>query len=82
MKTILLVLLTVFITLDYNAQNTISSKLEQTTKSISIAQIKGKEIIAGSFVSNYFRNKIILLVLGGIAVAIGGAIVNSNKKQD
>jgi hypothetical protein len=81
MKTILLVLATVFITTQYKAQNNEVPSAEQIEWR-RMAHEEGQTMMTGSFVSSYLKHKIILLVVGVVVVAIGGAIVNSNKNEN
>jgi hypothetical protein len=82
MKTILLVLATVFITTQYKAQNNEAPSAEQMAEWRRIAHEEGQKTVVSSTIKNFFRNKMILLVVGGLVVAIGGAIVNSTKKEN
>jgi hypothetical protein len=82
MKTILLVLATAFITTQYNAQNNEAPSAEQMAEWRKMAHEEGQKTLKVSFVSSYLKHKIILLVVGAVVVAIGGAIVNSNKNEN
>ena len=82
MKTFLLVLATVFITTQYKAQNNEALSAEQMAEWRRMAHEEGQTMMTGSFVSSYLKHKIILLVVGVVVVAIGGAIVNSTKNEN
>jgi hypothetical protein len=82
MKTFLLVLATVFITTQYKAQNNEAPSAEQITEWRRIAHEEGQKTVVGSTIKNFFRNKLIFLVIGGAVVLIGGAFAVSNKDQN
>jgi hypothetical protein len=82
MKTILLVLATVFITTQYKAQNNEAPSAEQMAEWRRIAHEEGQKTVVGSTIKNFFRNKLIFLVIGGAVVLIGGAFAVSNKDQN
>ena len=45
-----------------------------------IAKAEGEKTMISSTIKNFFRNKMIFLLIGGAVVVIGGAISkNSNK---
>ena len=82
MKTFLLVLATVFITTQYKAQNNEALSAEQMAEWRRIAHEEGQKTVVGSTIKNFFRNKLIFLVIGGSVVLIGGAFAVSNKDQN
>ena len=82
MKTFLLVLATVFITTQYKAQNNEAPSAEQMAEWRRIAHEEGQKKVVGSTIKNFFRNKLIFLVIGGAVVLIGGAFAVSNKDQN
>ena len=82
MKTFLLVLATVFITTQYKAQNNEAPSAEQMAEWRRIAHEEGQKTVVGSTIKNFFRNKLIFLVIGGAVVLIGGAFAVSNKDQN
>ena len=81
MKTILLVLATVLLSLQYNAQNNEAPSAEQITEWRRIAHEQGQKSVASNTVKNFFRNKLIFLVIGGAVALIGGVVVMSNNEQ-
>ena len=60
MKTILLVLATLFITTQYKAQNNEALSAEQMAEWRRIAHEEGQKTVVGSTIKNFFRNKLIL----------------------
>ena len=82
MKTFLLVLATVFLTTQYKAQNNEAPSAEQMAEWRRIAHEEGQKKVVGSTIKNFFRNKLIFLVIGGAVVLIGGAFAVSNKDQN
>lgn len=64
------------------AQNYGSPSYEQQEKWRRIAHQEGQKTMVQSTVKNFFRNKIIFLVIGGVIAAIGGLAISSNKKEE
>ena len=81
MKTILLVLATVFLSLQYKAQNNEVPSAEQITQWRRIANEEGQKSVTSYTVKNFFRNKLIFLVIGGAVALIGGVVAMSNKEE-
>lgn len=81
MKTILLVLATVFLSLQYKAQNNEVPSAEQITQWRRIANEEGQKSVTSNTVKNFFRNKLIFLVIGGAVALIGGVVAMSNKEE-
>jgi hypothetical protein len=81
MKTILLVLATVFLSLQYKAQNNEVPSAEQITQWRRIANEEGQKSVTSYTVKNFFRNTLIFLVIGGAVALIGGVVAMSNKEE-
>ena len=81
MKTILLILPTVLLSLQYKAQNNEVPSAEQITQWRRIANEEGQKSVTSYTVKNFFRNKLIFLVIGGAVALIGGVVAMSNKEE-
>jgi len=65
-----------------HAQNYPGPSSEQQAEWRRIAREEGQKTVASSTVKNFFRNKLIFLVIGGVIVAIVGLSGGSKKKVD
>ncbi len=65
-----------------HAQNYPEPSSEQQAEWRRIAREEGQKTVASSTVINFFRNKLIFLVIGGAIIAIGGMAVSSRKNED
>ncbi len=59
-----------------------SPSYEQQEEWRRIAHEEGQKTMVQSTVKNFFRNKIIFLVIGGVIAVIGGVAISSNKKGE
>ena len=63
-----------------SAQNLNGPTEAQMNEWHRIAKAEGEKTMISSTITNFFRNKIIFLIIGGAVVIVGGAISkNSNK---
>ncbi len=79
MKKLILVFVVVFITIQYNAQNYNEPSAEQQAEWRKIAHEEGQKSMGNSVVMNFFRNKFIFLVIGGVIVLIGTSAASSKN---
>jgi len=81
MKTMIVLLTSLFLSLQLSAQNVEPPSAEQQAEWRRIAHEEGQKSVASNTVKNFFRNKLIFLVIGGAIAVVGGAIAFSNKDK-
>jgi hypothetical protein len=81
MKTFILIFMIVLFQGFAHAQNYDGPTAEQQAEWRRIAQEEGQKTLATSTVKNFFRNKLIFLVIGGVIIAIVGLTMSSEKKE-
>lgn len=81
MKTIYVLFTSLMHSLQLNAQNTEPPSAEQQAEWRRIAHEEGQRSVASNTVKNFFRNKLIFLVIGGAIALVGGAVAMSNKNE-
>jgi len=81
MKTIYVLFTSLLLSLQLNAQNTESPTAEQQAEWRRIAHEEGQKSVATNTVKNFFRNKLIFLVIGGAIALVGGAVAMSDKDE-
>jgi hypothetical protein len=81
MKTIYVLCTSLMLSLQLNAQNTEPPTAEQQAEWRRIAHEEGQKSVASNTVKNFFRNKLIFLVIGGAIALVGGAVTMSNKEE-
>ena len=64
-----------------NAQNLNAPTEAQMNEWHRIAKAEGEKAMISSTITNFFRNKIIFLIIGGAIVIVGGAI-SKNSNED
>jgi hypothetical protein len=82
MKTLLTLLLIVLFQGICLSQDIPAPTYEQEREWRQQAEEAGRETMFTSTVKNFYRNKLIFLVIGGIAVAICGFSALSDKKEE
>jgi len=82
MKTIYVLFTSLMFCLQINAQNAEPPSAEQTAEWRRIAHEEGQKSVATNTVKNFFRNKLIFLIIGGAIALVGGAIAMSNKEKN
>jgi hypothetical protein len=82
MKTVAMVVMIFLFQGISQAQNYEGPSYEQQSEWRRIAHEEGQKTMVKSTVKNYFRNKLIFLVIGGVIVAIGGMAAASNKNEE
>jgi hypothetical protein len=82
MRTLILVSIIVLFQGFAHAQNNDGPSAKQQAEWRRIAQEEGQKTVATSTVKNFFRNKLIFLVIGGVIIAIVGLALSSEKKED
>ncbi len=81
MKTIYVLFASLMLSIQLNAQNTEPPSAEQQPEWRKIAHEEGQKSVASNTVKNFFRNKIIFLVIGGAIALVGGVVATSNKDE-
>lgn len=81
MKTMIVLLTSLILSLQLSAQNVEPPSAEQQAEWRRIAHEEGQKSVASNTVKNFFRNKLIFLVIGGAIAVVGGAIAFSNKDK-
>ncbi|MFM7682781.1 MAG: hypothetical protein ACKO7P_08550 [Bacteroidota bacterium] len=81
MKTMIVLLTSLILSLQLSAQNVEPPTAEQQDEWRRIAHEEGQKSVASNTVKNFFRNKLIFLVIGGAIAVVGGAIAFSNKDK-
>ncbi len=81
MKTMIVLLTSLILSLQLSAQNVEPPSAEQQAEWLRIAHEEGQKSVASNTVKNFFRNKLIFLVIGGAIAVVGGAIAFSNKDK-
>ena len=81
MKTIYVLFTSLMLSLQLNAQNTEPPTAEQQAEWQRIAHEEGQKSVGSNTVKNFFRNKLIFLVIGGAIALVGGAVAMSNKDE-
>jgi len=82
MKTLLTMLLIVLFQGICFSQDIPGHTYEQEREWRQQAEEAGRKTMFTSTVKNFYRNKLIFLVIGGIVVAIGGFSALSDKKEE
>jgi hypothetical protein len=65
-----------------NAQNVEPPSAELQAEWHRIAKEEGQKSVASNTVKNFFRNKLIFLVIGGAIALVGGAVAMSNTEKN
>lgn len=81
MKTIYVLFTSLVLSIQLNAQNVEPPTAEQQAEWRRIAQEEGQKSVASNTVKNFFRNKLIFLVIGGAVALVGGAVAVSTKDK-
>jgi hypothetical protein len=81
MKTIYIFITALILSIPVNAQNVEAPSAEQQAEWSRIAHEEGQKSVASNTVKNFFRNKLIFLVIGGAIALVGGAVAMSNKDE-
>jgi hypothetical protein len=82
MKTIYVLFSSLMLSVQLNAQNVEPPSEEQMAEWRRIAHEEGQKSVASNTVKNFFRNKLIFLVIGGAVALVGGAVAMSNKEKN
>jgi hypothetical protein len=82
MKTIYVLFSSLMLSVQLNAQNVEPPSEEQMAEWRRIAYEEGQKSVASNTVKNFFRNKLIFLVIGGAVALVGGAVAMSNKEKN
>ena len=81
MKTIYVFFTSLILSIQLNAQNIEPPSAEQQAEWRRIAHEEGQKSVASNTVKNFFRNKLIFIVIGGAIALVGGAVAMSNKDK-
>ena len=82
MKTIYLLFTSLILSIQLNAQNIEPPSAEKQAEWRRIAKEEGQKSVGTNTVKNFFRNKLIFLVIGGAIALVGGAVAMSNKEKN
>jgi hypothetical protein len=82
MKTIYVLFSSLMLFVQLNAQNVEPPTEGQMAEWRRIAHEEGQKSVASNTVKNFFRNKLIFLVIGGAVALVGGAVAMSNKEKN
>ena len=81
MKTIYVLFTSLILSIQVSAQNVEPPTAEQQAEWRRIAHEEGQKSVASNTVKNFFRNKLIFIVIGGAIALVGGAVAMSNKDK-
>lgn len=81
MKTIYVLFTSLILSIQVSAQNVEPPTAEQQAEWRRIAHEEGQKSVAFNTVKNFYRNKLIFLVIGGVIALVGGAVAMSNKDK-
>lgn len=81
MKTIYVLFTSLILSIQVSAQNVEPPTDEQQAEWRRIAHEEGQKSVVSNTVKNFFRNKLIFIVIGGAIALVGGAVAMSNKDK-
>jgi hypothetical protein len=82
MKTIYVLFTSLILSIQLYAQNVEPPSAEQQAEWHRIAKEEGQKSVGTNTVKNFFRNKLIFLVIGGAIALVGGAVAMSNTEKN